>query len=146
MIKEHSSTFRFAVSDPVLFSTDKAVFHGDRAPNQQPWKEGRIVRVDCFGLNGPYAVYEVSFLGPRNRRTICGITVDDDEHICRVDASPRERLIDAIDHRCSYAHIDYLVSTTELDVTSFRDLLVARRFKAAATMLFGGYRIRQPLS
>jgi hypothetical protein len=96
----------------------------NQAPNQPSWKEGRIVRVDVIGPNGPYAVYEVSFMGPRKRRTICGITVDDYEHVCRVDATPRERLMGAIDQRCSYAHIDYLVSTTERDVTSFQDLLI----------------------
>jgi hypothetical protein len=132
VIKEHSSIFRFAVSDAVLFSTEEAVFLDNRAPNQPPWREGKVAKVDCFGLNGPYAVYEVSFVGPRNRITICRITVDDDQHICRVDATPRERLMDAIDQRCSYAHIDYLVSTTELDVTSFRDLLVARAIQSCS--------------
>jgi hypothetical protein len=132
MIMKHSPTFRFSDGDAVLFSTDKAVFDDSRAPKNQPWKEGRVVRVDVVGLNGPYAVYEVSFVGPRNRRTIYGITVDDDEHICRVDATPRERLMDAIDQRCSYAHIDYLVSTTELDVTTFQDLLITRAIQSCS--------------
>jgi hypothetical protein len=88
--------------------------------------------VDALGQYGPCALYEVSFTGPLNRRTLCDIRDDNDEHICRVDATPRERLLDAIDQRCSYAHIDYLVNATRLDVTSFQDLLVARAIQSCS--------------
>jgi hypothetical protein len=83
--------------------------------------------VDVFGMT-----YECSFLGLRNRLTTCFLVGDDDEHICKVDATPRERLMDAIDQHCSYAHIDYLVTTTQLDVTSFQDLLVARAIQSCS--------------
>jgi hypothetical protein len=134
MIMEHPSTFRFSVGDAVLFSTDKAAFLTDidcRAAKMQPWKEGRIVKVDLFGQQY-YSVYEVSFVGPRNRRTTCAIISDDDEHICRADATPRERLLDAIDQRCNYAHIHQIVTTTERDITNFQDLLVARAIQSCS--------------
>jgi hypothetical protein len=133
MITEHSSTIRFSVGDVVLFSPENAAFfHDNRATKVQPWKEGRIVRVDVSGQYDPCPVYEVSFMGPRNRRTTCDIRDDNDEHICRIDATPRERLLDAIDQCCSYAHIDYLVTATELDVTTFQDLLVGRAIQSCS--------------
>jgi hypothetical protein len=113
-------TFRFSVGDKVLFSTGNAFVDGT-------WEEGKVVQVDVFGMT-----YKCSFLGLRNRLTTCFLIGDDDEHICRLDATPRERLMDAIDQRCSYAHIDYLVSTTQIDVTSFQDLLVARAIQSCS--------------
>jgi hypothetical protein len=99
----------------------------DGTPKIKLWKEGKVVKVDYFGM-----AYECSFLGPRNRLTTCFLIGDDDEHVCKVDASPRERLLDAIDQCCNYYHIDYLVTPTELAVTSFQDLLVARAIQSCS--------------
>ena len=99
----------------------------DGTPKRKLWEEGEVVKADVFGFT-----YQCSFLGLRNRLMTCFLIGDDDEHICRVDATPRERLMDAIDQRCSYAHIDYLVTSTQLDVTSFQDLLVARAIQSCS--------------
>jgi hypothetical protein len=40
--------------------------------------------------------------------------------------------MDAIDQRCNYEHIDYLVTTTLIDVNTFRDLLVARAIQSCS--------------
>jgi Ankyrin repeats (many copies) len=57
---------------------------------------------------------------------------DTDEWIASADAGPRQRLFDAIDQNCSCAHLNHLVSASNIDVSSFRDLIVSHAIQACS--------------
>jgi hypothetical protein len=69
-----------------------------------------------------YRIYRCSS-GSEERYT-CRILKDDDEHIAKSSADPRERLFEAIEQDCSRKHLSYLQSFYSIDVLSFRDLIV----------------------
>ena len=100
--------FRFSKGDQVIFSSGKAV--GIKNTSLEPWIRGKITRVDIVGLRDHYAVYECSFMD-RNKTKKCFILKDNDEHVASSNASPRQRLLEAIEQDCAYQHIDFLVKS-----------------------------------
>ena len=122
--------FRLEVGDPVVFDARWAR-SGPEAPRAQrsaddPWLEGTIVLVDVPGGEG-YAAYECSV-----GKLLYYVFVDDDERIARSNANPRERLFEAIEQHCSRWHLKYLTQTFQIDVSTFRDLVVQRSIQAAS--------------
>jgi hypothetical protein len=118
----HPSTFRFAEGDKIVFSTTKAL--GLKNVRRDLWIEGEVTRVDVTRRQDFYAVYECIFT-ERGKRNTCFISEDTDQHIISgiEISSPRQRLMDSIEQDCDYDHIDYLVKSSNMDVSSFVDLV-----------------------
>lgn len=112
--------FRFGKGCNVTFSTELAI--GLPARQRDPWLHGKVSNRNMLGKEY-YAAYEVTFM-ENNKKHTCYIVKDDDAHIAPADSSPRERLMDSIEHGCSYEHICYLIASSGMDVVSFCDLLV----------------------
>jgi hypothetical protein len=122
-IMKHPMSFRFSRGDEVIFSSTEAT--GLTNTNLEPWIRGTITRVDIVGLKDNYAVYECTFMD-RHQTKKCLILEDDDSHVARLGVSPRQRLLDAIEQHCAGVHITYLVTTFDMNVMAFRDLLVTK--------------------
>jgi hypothetical protein len=84
-----------------------------------------VTRVDVKHRHDFYAVYECMFT-ERGKKQVCFISEDTDQHISGIETSPRQRLLDSIAQDCDYDHIDYLVKSSNMDVSSFVDLVLEK--------------------
>lgn len=131
VIQSIPTTFRFSEGDEVIFNSEHMMCATARRKPKENWVKGIIKEVAVLDANKDYAVYTCSYWD--SRRETCSIVRDDDEHIAAVNATPRERLFNAIEYDCSYDHLDYLIRNFELDVTSFQDLAISKAIE------FGSY-------
>lgn len=124
-IREDPQSFRFSIGEEVMIATETAVGLSPRI-RQTPWIPAKVTGVDITGRKDYYATYECTFFDQKKVR-MCHVLKDDDEHIASPFSTPRQRLMfDAIEQDCRYSHLDALVSSSDLDVGSFRDLLVSK--------------------
>lgn len=132
-IIKHQSSFRFGVGDSVIFSAGLAMATGRSAiqlKNKSSWIQGTVTAIDILGLEYN-ATYKCVFDGA-GKQYSCHVTKDDDEHIARKDADPRSRLFEAIEQDCSRSHLKYLATTSSIDVTTFRDLVITKALDFAS--------------
>ena len=138
MIREHPLRFRLKTGQRAVFNTTKAA--ALRSNNSvyyelgsgELWIEGTVTSLDLTGLAYYYAVYECTY-EHNGRQYKCHITKDVDEHIARIDCDPRGRLLESIEQDCSRDHLKYLAKEYDIDVSIFRDLVVAKATR------FGSY-------
>jgi len=134
-IMKHPSSFRFDVGDRVVFDPAMAEAKGNSAAqlrsNSSSWLKGNVTSVDVTGLYDYYAAYGCSFVAA-GKQYSCHIVKDDDEHVARSDANPRDRLLEAIEQDCSIYHLNYLTTTFKIDVTAFRDLVISKALEHAS--------------
>ncbi|KAL9187499.1 hypothetical protein ACHAXT_001602 [Thalassiosira profunda] len=128
-IRKRPSSFRLQVGDDVVFdvAVSKCVKQID-TPNL--WLPATISSVHLLG-GTYYAAYECTFKYG-GRQHSAHITVDDDEHVARVDREPRDRLFDAISQYCRREHLKFLVDEFDIDASMFGELLVARAVECAS--------------
>lgn len=118
----------FGIGQDVLFSSKRAVGLTNR--RRDPWLRGKVSLVDVVKEEF-YAAYQVTFM-ENNKKRICYILKDDDEHITSIDSAIRERLMDAIDDGCSYEHFRYLIESSGMDITPFCDHVVNHAVRCAS--------------
>jgi hypothetical protein len=113
---------RFTKGNRVVFKT-----------RMERWVEGTVVNAISCQDEESCVGYSIRLdEGGINSRALRYVWNDMDEWIAGTDAGPRQRLFDAIDQNCNFAHLNHLVSTSTLDVSSFRDLIVARAIQACS--------------
>jgi hypothetical protein len=122
-IMKRPTTFRFSKGDEVIFATKEAAGLANKI--WEPWIRGKITRVNIDRLRDYYAVYECSYKD-RNKHRKCYILKDDDQHVASPDARPRLRLLEAIEQDCDYEHIDYLVTSFNMEVMVIKDILLSK--------------------
>lgn len=127
---KHLESFRFAVGEKVLFHYSSAMGVKNMRASET-WMEGEVVRVDILNRSDFYAVYEVHY-HDRGRLQVCYIEEDADDLIAGACTTPRQRLLDAIDHGCRYEHLDSLVNSSGLDVGGFVELVYDHAVKHAS--------------
>jgi hypothetical protein len=97
------------------------------------WVKGKIVGTVTGGEEDSFAGHSVRLDGGgSSRAALRFVWIDTDEWIAKADAGPRQGLFDAIDQNCSYEHLKYLVTSTNLDSSSFCDLIVSRAITACS--------------
>ena len=135
-IRVHPTTFRFSVGENVTLNLELAFVPGRASNNKRNVPvtifEGTVTQVDITAKFNDYFVYECECSLDRERFK-CYIPQDDDQHIAKMGADPRERLFEAISQDCFSDHLAYLVSTYSIDVLMFLDLVVDKAFE------FGSY-------
>lgn len=124
------------ILDKVIFAARKAFAVGgaDIELHQSPdwnWIEGTVTGVDIISQVDYYAVYECSF-NISGKTRVCYILKDDDKHIAHVDTNPRERLFGAVEQDCTLGHLEYLANFHSIDVSTFRDLVLAKAIEFAS--------------
>jgi hypothetical protein len=133
-IKLRPSSFRFKWGEVVDINPRMAEGSTGRSKTEiaksTTWLRGEITAVDVSKCGMNYAVYECSF--GKKKEFACRILDDNDENIARADADPRERLFDAIEQDCSRDHLIFLCSYFGMDVSTFRDLVVAKAIEFAS--------------
>lgn len=133
-IKSRPTSFRFKVGEHVVFDPKKAQASGNAAVLLQrcsTWLSGVVTATDISIEGVDYSVYECSFhLGKKSYS--CRIIQDDDAHIAQVDAEPRVRLFDAIEHGCNRNHFQYLATHFNISAATFRDLVIAKAIEFAS--------------
>jgi len=132
-IKHHPSSFRFSRGASVRFSTSKAKGLSDigSSLSRESWLVGVVVAVDVEGMSDFYAAYKVRFFQNGSPQT-CYILEDDDAHIADPTATPRQRLLDAIEQDLRPEHLDYIVESFEIDVDCIQCLLVTAAIRSAS--------------
>lgn len=95
------------------------------------WLSGTIIKNMYISRGGYCGAYECTFEIGAKVHT-CLIREDNDEHVAHVDADPRKRLFDAIEQRCSRKHLNYLKEEFNIDVATFRDLVLAKAIEFAS--------------
>ncbi|KAL7552189.1 hypothetical protein ACHAWF_015404 [Thalassiosira exigua] len=124
-IMKRPDSFRLAVGDSVVFDLNKAELNSsNRSRLPHTWIKGTVVSVDITGIEY-YAAYECAFKNNRKEYS-CHVVKDDDKHIAKSDANPRTRLFDSIEQACGREHLIYLVDTFNIDVTTFRNLVISK--------------------
>ena len=98
--------------------------------NSQTWIKGVITAIDITGTEW-YAAYTCSFEAEGSTYS-CYIPKDEDMHIAKWNANPRDRLFDAIEQGCYREHFMYLTSHYEIDIMAFRDLVVSKAIESAS--------------
>ena len=133
-IKSRSTSFRFQVGGRVLFDPKKVQASDNAAVllrRCSTWLSGVITATHVSREGVDYAAYECSFhVGKKSYS--CLIIRDDDEHIAQVDAEPRTRLSDAIEQGCNRSHFQYLAMHFNINVSTFRDLVIAKAIEFAS--------------
>eukprot|EP00985_Skeletonema_marinoi_P014014 scaffold7020_cov141-Skeletonema_marinoi.AAC.9 len=132
-IKLRPLSFRFKVGDSVVVNLFKAEQIGGRSGYKlvkNTWLRGKVTAVDVSKFETNYAVYECSLVG---EGFACRIFDDKDENVARADADGRERLFDAIEQNCSRSHLNFLCGHFDIDVSVFRDLVVAKAIEFASS-------------
>lgn len=128
----HLDSFRFAPGDKVLFYYAKALGIKNHRPTLgSDWVQGEVVRVDILHRSDFYAVYEVRY-PDRGRQLTCYIQADTDDCIAALDATPRQRFLDAVEQGCPMAHLDYLVQSSGLSVEGFMELVFHKAVEHAS--------------
>ena len=132
LIRLRPTKFRFKVGDAVDINPKKAETTNGRSAAKlaqcTTLVRGKIIAVDVSKPQMNYAVYECSF----GKALTCRIFEDTDEYISRADADPRERLFDAIEQNCGRKHLDFLCNQFNIDVLTFKDLVVAKAIESAS--------------
>jgi hypothetical protein len=91
-----------------------------------------VTRVDVTHRQDYYAVYECVFT-ERGKRKTCFVSKDTAQYIISgIETTPRQRLMDYIEQDCNYDHIDHLVKFSNMDVSSFADLVLEKAISNAS--------------
>ena len=118
---------RFVKGDSVLFRLKV-----QRADGASRWVQGRVVDGYRQASRDEFFSYRCTYGKNKSRIQSQCIEADNDTHITKIGRTPRERLFDAVAQNCPLDHFDFLVSATDIDVSSFRDLFVMKSIKAAS--------------
>ncbi len=122
-ICERMDKFRFKVGDEALISTENG------------WVRGHIIDIDkmdgCYVCEYYASNNNGTSNNRRKRKKTHLVYKDNDEHIAPLESSSRQRLFDAIRQNCSYEHFVELISKNNLDVSSFKDLVLHEATKSA---------------
>ena len=132
-IREHPTAFRFSVGESVTLNLELAYVPRSASNNKRNVPlticEGTVTQIDITEKFNDYFAYECQCSLGAQEQFKCYIPHDDDQHIARKGADPRERLFEAISQDCYFSHLSYLVSTYAIDVSMFLDLVVDKAFE-----------------